>query len=139
VQFDTALNIAWLLLGLLAFGSTARTTFKRRHLQTSKSGWLHIIGVGLIVTALFPYISATDDVVRIEHFNAQHSRQHPSKQTNDDLLRLYETMDTPLIGRVAVVALIFLFISLVFIPVTRLIERITPLYFGRSPPSLATT
>ena len=139
MHFDSALNLAWILLGLLAFGRTARATFSRRHIETRKSRWLHIIGVGLIVAALFPYISATDDVLRIEHFKAQHNPAHPSKQTqNDDLMRLYEAIDTALVCRISEVALVFLFVSIVFIRTERLVERIAPLYAGRSPPSFAT-
>ncbi|MBV9303757.1 MAG: hypothetical protein JOY62_05235 [Acidobacteriaceae bacterium] len=135
MHFDSALNLAWLLLGLLAFGRTAATTFNRRRIDTRKSRWLHIIGVGLIVAALFPYISATDDVLRIEHFNAQHNPRHTNKQTaNDDLMRLYEAMDTALVSRICAVSLIFLFISLVFVPVVRAFDRIAPLCAGRSPP-----
>ena len=135
MQFDTALNVAWLLLGVLAFASTASATFSGRTVRTRKSRWLHIIGVGMIVTALFPYISATDDVLRIEHFNAQHSPGHSNKQSqNDDLLRLYEVIDTAVVCQVAQVALVLLFISVIFTPVARLIERSTPMYAGRSPP-----
>jgi hypothetical protein len=135
VHFDAALNLAWLLLGGLALARTVRVTWRQPDVTTPKSRWLHIVGVALIVAALFPYISATDDVLRIEHFKAQQDSRHSTKQTqNDDLMRLYETTDGPLVCRVCDVALVFFFISIVFTPVVRLIEPIVPLHAGRSPP-----
>lgn len=98
-----------------------------------------MVGVALIVVALFPYISATDDVLRIERFNAQHDSTNPHKQTpSDDLMRLYETMDSPLVCRISEIVLTFFFISVVFTPIRMLIDRIAPLQAGRSPP-LSTT
>ena len=133
MHFDATLNLIWVLLGLLALASTVRAS--RGH--TRQCRWLHIVGVALIVAALFPYISATDDVLSIEHFKAQHDSTHPGKNTqNDSLMRLYETMDTPLVCPVSDMALVLFFISIVFAPAIRLIERITPLHTGRSPPSL---
>ena len=138
MQFETALNLAWLLFGALALACTANATFRRKPDERRAPAWLHIVGVGLIIAALFPYISATDDVVRIEHFSSQHETHHSSKQNKtDNLVRLYETMDTPWICPVAEVALIFFFISLVFIPLARRIERVAPFEAGRSPPLAA--
>jgi hypothetical protein len=138
VQFETALNVAWLLLGALALACTAQAAFRRQTRERRAPAWLHIVGVGLIVAALFPYISATDDIVRIEHFSSQHLPHHSGKQNKTgDLIRLYETMDTPLICPVAEVALIFFFVSLLFTPLARRVERIAPFEAGRSPPLLA--
>lgn len=129
--------MAWLLLGLVALAFTAHAAFRRKPEEKRAPAWLHIVGVGLIVAALFPYISATDDVVRIEHFSSQHNPRHPQKQTKtDDLIRLYEAMDTPLACPVAEVCLILFFVSLVLAPLARLIERIAPFEAGRSPPPL---
>lgn len=139
MHFDTTLNLVWLVLGLLAFLGTTHATFRYSGVETRRSRWLHIVGVALIVAALFPYISATDDVLSIEHFQAQHDSQHPTKQhQNDNLIRLYETLDTPLVCAYCEVELTFLFVALVFTPVKRLIEGIAPFRAGRSPPFFAT-
>src|SRR5581483_3701098 len=109
--------------------------FRRSANSRRGPAWLHIVGVGLIVAALFPYISATDDVLRVEHFNAQHDQQHPSKQNRmNDLMRLYETMDSPLVCRTTEVVMTLFFVSAVFTPVLRAIDRIAPFEAGRSPP-----
>ncbi len=135
MYFETALNVVWLMLGLFALASTIRFALRPSTELKRAPAWLHIVGVGLIIAALFPYISATDDVVRIEHFNAQHDHGHPGKRShNDDLLRLYETMDTPLVCRAPEVAIQFYFVALTFTPVLHASDRIAPREAGRSPP-----
>ncbi len=139
MHFDTALNLAWLLLGLWALASTTRASLRRPACSAPK--WLHVVGVGLIVAALFPYISATDDILRIEYYAAQHDQQHhPGKQSqSEDLVRLYETMDSPLVCRTSEVVLTLSFEWLVFAPVLQHIDRNSPFIAGRSPPSLVNT
>ena len=88
MYFETSLNLVWLLLGLLALAGTIRSALKNVAVPRRAPAWLHVVGVALIVAALFPYISATDDILRIENLNAHH-RQHSGKQTRvDDLMRL---------------------------------------------------
>lgn len=138
MHFDTILNVVWLSLGLLAFASATRVALRRSAGKDSARAWLHVVGVALIVAALFPYISATDDVLRIEHFDAQHAQQHSHKPGhNDDLMRLYETLDSPLLCRACEIVFTFTFILFVILPVTRPVERIVPLAAGRSPPVTA--
>lgn len=147
MHFDTALNLVWLLLGLFASGSIFHAIFYRKDEEIRRSKRLHAVGLGLIVVALFPYISATDDVLRIQHFRSQsdvtlqQNKEHsstPSKGNSqtDDLMRLYEVMDTPLICRVCEISLTFVFIAFTFSPAIRLIDRPAPGCAGRSPPSL---
>jgi len=137
MHFEAALNVVWLLLGLCALASTARLAFRRRQASRA-SAWLHVVGVGLIVAALFPYISATDDVLRIENFTSQHDHHKPAKHSRiDDLMRLYETMDTPLVCHAPEIAITLLFFALVFIPVVLVTARIAPFAAGRSPPLLS--
>jgi hypothetical protein len=135
VQFETALNLTWLLLGVAALACTAQAAFRQRPEERHAPAWLHIVGVGLIIAALFPYISATDDIVRIEDLSSQHDSRHPGKHSNtDNLVRLYETMDTPWVCPVPAVVPIFFFVSFLFAPLATLIERIAPFEAGRSPP-----
>ena len=137
MHFETALNLVWLLLGLLALVSTIRAALRRPREARRGPAWLHIVGVGLIAAALFPYISATDDVLRIEHFNSQHDQRHSGKQSRtDNLIRLYEAMDAPLVCRVCDVAIVLFFVALVLTPSPSVYNRIAPLQAGRSPPFL---
>ena len=140
MQFDTALNLVWLVLGVFALASTLRA---RRQTSVFVRGpvWLHLCGVALIVAALFPYISATDDVLRIQRMDLQqtegHQHQSGNKGSSDALIRLYETMDTPVITVVTQVEFVLLFISLVVAPILRTVDRVTLLQGGRSPPLLS--
>jgi len=139
VQFDTALNLVWLGLGLVALASTARAVLRQTRRLEKPSPWLHIVGVALIVAALFPYISATDDLLRTEHFTAQHERGPAGKHTRmDNLIRLYEAMDNPLLSEAREIVLVFFFVSLIFTPAIRAANRMAPRLAGRSPPSLVT-
>jgi hypothetical protein len=140
VHFDTALNLIWFVFGVFALVATMRLKLRRGRTVKRASAWLHICGVALIVAALFPYISATDDVLRIQHMNLQqnsdHSRQNGKKAPGDALIRLYEVMDTPVVCAVRQISLTLFFISLVVTPVLRRVDRSTPFLAGRSPPLL---
>ena len=134
MRFDTALNVAWLLLSLLALCSIARATLRRR----GGASWLHVVGVALITAALFPYISATDDRVQFEQFHAQHDRHHPRQTPKSELVRLYEVMDAPLVCQTCEVAIVLCVVWLVYALVIRRVDRVIPLTTGRSPPALST-
>lgn len=147
MHFDTALNLIWALLGFLALGSVSHSNFYRTLDESHRSKRLHLIGLGLIVVALFPYVSATDDVLRIEHYRVQHETgvqdsAHPDTSTGsqaqlNDLMRLYEAMDSPLMCRVAEIAFVLAFLALVFSAATRPTYRSAPGCSGRSPPLCA--
>jgi hypothetical protein len=139
VQFDTALNVVWLALGVIALATTMRAALCRYPRQKASAARPHIVGVALIVATLFPYISATDDVLRAQHFSAQHARDHAGKHNRiDNLMRLYEAMDNPLVAEARKIVLVFFFVFLICTPVIGTINRSVPLQAGRSPPSLAT-
>lgn len=138
MHFEAALNVVWLALGFLALASTARLALRDNNSPKRARPWLHIVGVGLIVAALFPYISATDDILRLEQFNSQHQHHDTGKHSRtDNLIRLYVTVDTPLVCHVSEVGVTFSFVSLVPTPVVQAMDRVSPLQSGRSPPSFA--
>jgi hypothetical protein len=130
VHFDTALNLVWFALGIFACASAVRVT--RRY------GGFRIAGTALVVAALlFPYVSATDDVLRIEHLRGKTSHSSSSHRTpNDDLIRLYQTMDTPLVAAVLSVFCTLFFVLLIGTSAARRIDRGAPFESGRSPPRL---
>lgn len=138
MQFETALNLAWIVLGLIALGCTANSVLRGSDLRRGRAAWLHLVGVGLIIAALFPYISATDDVVRIEHFRAEQRSHAPSRPTKtDNLVRLYEALDTPSICAAVEIAYTPHFVKLVAAAPVQPADRIAPSEAGRSPPFLA--
>ena len=130
MHLDTALNLVWFTLGFFACAGAIRAT--------RRSGGFRVAGTALVVAGLlFPYISATDDVVRIAHLQGQSSQSSPSPRgPNDDLIRLYQAMDTPLVVAVLRVSLTLFFVLLVFAFVVRRIDRNAPFESGRSPPWL---
>jgi hypothetical protein len=109
----------------------------RSEKESGKSRWLLLVGVALIVAALFPYVSATDDVLRINRFSTEHTQPDGTKRHNkaDDLVRLFETLDTPLVCRIASVSLIFVFVAFVAVYLESGIDRSIPLTSVRSPPA----
>ena len=137
MQFDTALNLLWVLLGVVALTSTIRAS-TRGSAPNRSAACLHVVGVALIVAALFPYISATDDLVRSENLSTQQDRDHsPGKKTpNDNLIRLYETLDSPLACQSCILVMTFFALWIVFLPVVKRDHRVTPACAARSPPAL---
>jgi hypothetical protein len=143
VAFETALNFVWLALGVFAFCSTLRA----RRTSTGAHGpaWLHVCGVALIIAALFPYVSATDDVLRIQHLQLESgktssqahkpgSHENGQDKAPDTLIRLYEIMDAPVIGTVQSVNFSFTFVALVVTPALQAVSRYITFRGGRSPP-----
>jgi hypothetical protein len=131
VGFDAILNTAWVLLGFAAL-----VAMLCRALQ-GRSPALCCIGVGLIIAALFPVISATDDVIRIQHLDESHrhgSDTNSHKRTNDSLIRLYEAMESPLAVTPIRIAFSLCFVFLIM-PLCEAYARLrTIAQSGRSPP-----
>lgn len=137
MTFDTALNALWVLLGAIALVWTLRARYRSGPHKSVGATSLHVVRLALVLAALFPYVSATDDVVRIQSFDQQHDQSHPARQNqNQNLIRLYETMDTPLVCRVQEITFVLFFVALVITPVAKQSSRSEPAESGRSPPAL---
>ncbi len=99
------------------------------------SKWLRLVGVASIVIAVFPYISASDDLVRISNARPQTEQQSStSHNPASDLLRLYEVIDTPLIGHVCSLVVTFIFLCIVVVAEKAALGRSAPKPSGRGPP-----
>jgi Ca2+/H+ antiporter len=141
LHLDTALNLFWLLLGIAALAGTLRVHRQKQVVHGTRGPvWLHVCGVALIVAALFPFISATDDVLRIERLRVQHEAQHQQdsgkKTPSENLIRLYETLDAPMICAVSQISVILSFVYFVFFAVAKQEDRSVPQITGRSPPAV---
>ena len=134
MSFESLLNFVWVLLGVLALASTLHFTYHKPKLAGRTPARLHIVGVGLIVAALFPYISATDDVLRIEHFSEQQKQGAPQQSHSNELMRLYQTVDSPLVGAPSETRLTLFFVMLMASLVVSYLDRSAPSASGRSPP-----
>ena len=143
MQFDTALNLVWLVFCVFALAGTLRARRSRGSQAVRTPAWLHVCGVALISTALFPYISATDDVLRIQHMDQCQSDHHDNNTSkngpNDTLIRLYETMDTPVVCTVKQISFVLVFVSMVLVVCRNAVNRAAPLASGRAPPCFPAT
>jgi hypothetical protein len=134
VGFETILNAVWLALGALALIVMLSRARKDR------SPLLCCIGVGLVITTLFPVISASDDVIRIQHLEKAHNaRRNPSdpdsrKRTNDNLIRLYEAMESPLAVTPLRISFTLCFAFLIVPLCSAYARQRTIAQGGRSPP-----
>jgi hypothetical protein len=139
VELDLILNTIWALLGAMALTAVSLVYARKRCLRPFRSRVLHVIGTALVVTALFPYISATDDVVQIEHVRAdagQHGKESSGPHHHgNDLWRLYDANDHSIAQSGFYIAPSFAFVSVVVTTVVCLTETSVPQAAGRSPPS----
>jgi FtsH-binding integral membrane protein len=139
VHVYATLNLTWLVLGLVAAVGTFRFVFRRDCGQHSHR-WASVVIVAVIVAALFPYISATDDALRLSDLTAdsQQGQSPDSKVHGHDGLRLlYETMDSPLPPYGCELIVVFLFSALVAIYLCSASESVSAWHVGRAPPSPA--
>lgn len=138
MELDLFLNTVWALLGAIALAAVSLADARERCLRPFRSRILHVVGTALVVTALFPYISATDDVVQIEHVRAdagRHGKQSSGQHHNgNDLWRLYDANDHSVAQSYSYVAPSFAFVSLIATPVISFTETSVPQAAGRSPP-----
>lgn len=123
-----------MVLGLVALLGSIHAVFLRKEDERDARRWLLVVGVGLIVAALFPYISATDDVLRIDHDQTQRSHDAGQKHQTDNLMRLYETMDTSVVCRIQPLILTLVFAAFITVVFTRSVVLVAPATAGRSPP-----
>jgi hypothetical protein len=129
------LNLAWVCLGFAALGITIHASLRTNE-RFGRRRWLLVVGVALIVAALFPYISASDDMLRIARLEAHHDKSGGTTKhgKTDDLMRLYEAMDTPLVCRIASITFTLFLIGFIFFIPEAGIDRNSPRKAGRSPP-----
>ena len=134
--------MVWLLLGLLAMGLAARLLSSPDRQTSFASRCFHFIRIALVIVALFPFISASDDVLRMQHYSSQPDSQ--SQGTHDQgkhrgLIALYEAMDSPLLTGTLEVTLTLWAVWTLESLFSELTSRCTPLRAGRSPPSFSAT
>jgi hypothetical protein len=96
---------------------------------------IEAVGVASIVVALFPFISATDDVLRIQQYTAQTETGQSPNGHHNNLLRLFETADHSLVTRGAPVGLTLVFLELIVLIPCSCATQVVPRSAGRSPPS----
>lgn len=141
MPLDTTLNIAWIFLGLIALGTLTFIEYLNWGIRSFRARLWHFVLVGLVLIALFPYISATDDTLQVNRLNSKlsHQHEHPQRTVHEqgiDLLRLYETLDHSLVSQIWTVSVTFVLFSFVIRPRFQTLARSIPYRAGRSPPPL---
>ena len=130
---ESTLNAVWLFLGILAVATAIAAARVRGAAPHRKR--LQILCVAVIVAALFPYISASDDSLRVHHFSSEKHQQQTGKHSaSDNLLRLYEVMDAALAVAVYKLVLTLFWLAFTVLALRPVLELSVPLPAGRSPP-----
>lgn len=136
VPFESTLNILWVTLGVAAVCAAWRAAYLRAASNRPKR--FQVLCVVLVVAALFPFISSTDDIVRLQELRTQQQQSGPADgRAHDNLVRLYEAMDAPIAGEFHRLVVTFSSVPLVSEPVQAVRDRAIPHTAGRSPPTLS--
>src|ERR1022692_2849532 len=104
-----------------------------------RSPVLCCVVAGIIFTTLFPVISASDDVIRIQHLDGSHGSQRgretdSHRSTNDNLIRLFEAMESPLAATPVRILFTLIFAFLTVRLCNSYARQCTIAQSGRSPP-----
>lgn len=139
MHFDAALNVVWLVLGMGAFALALRASCR---LQSGRKALplAQFAGVIALAGTLFPYVSATDDLICIEAVSSltEHAAEHGSgcsRATTSGLLNLLQAQDSFVVGRAVGPSAALIVVGVVDLPVFRSFSRQRAATAGRSPPA----
>lgn len=146
MTFDTALNLVWAVVGAVALGALAA-----RDLRCRVPLWercRRALAVFIACVALFPCVSASDDLVRFERLqvSAQTARAVASplpekrgEKPSFYLARLLESLENFQISTARRFLVTLCFLALVGAFSHQSVERPLPCPLGRSPPRFASS
>lgn len=141
MTFDTALNLTWALVGAVALAALAIGDARRRIPLSDRCR--RALAVFVASVALFPCVSASDDMVRFERLQlssptgGQVVGTPPEKRGQKPTLylaRLLESLENFRISPACRSLLILCFLALVRVFSRQCVERPRPCPLGRSPP-----
>ncbi|HEV2349966.1 MAG TPA: hypothetical protein VG028_09005 [Terriglobia bacterium] len=145
MQFETALNLVWAVVGVAAL-AVAGISEVRRRAATLRSRCRRVIAVLVATVALFPCISASDDLVCLETLQpgtaARAEYAGPQSSIPRSAPRIYLALRLEVIGNfqisVARSFLTTLFASSTVAPAAvQCSDRPLPSHPGRAPPRLS--
>jgi hypothetical protein len=142
VTFDTALNVLWCAIGVVALLSLFLS--ERRKGPGNETGrWHRVVAVLLTTVSLFPCVSATDDEFCFSLLQTSYGKhggvggplpEDTKDQVGQCLARVLESLDHYQVSSTYSFAVTFWFIGLVLLA-TKLVSVRDLLYrAGRSPP-----
>ena len=144
MTFDTALNLVWVLVGTAALGALAARDVCRRVPLWNRCR--RALAVGIACVALFPCVSASDDLVQFERLKASSLRGDQGidafsvKRVEKPALylaRLLESLENFQISSAHRLLFTPRLLALVGTFSNQGVERPLPSRLGRSPPALA--
>jgi hypothetical protein len=142
VTVDYLLNLIWLCLGVVAIFATRGSMPVG---ETTRFRTFRFVSVVLVLSALFPYISALDDTLQLAQLghtpgvSSWTQRRAPDGHHANDLVWLFESMGDSVLAPAPAIAPRFNYLKLVSVPEFTELGRPSPPSLGRSPPRLGLT
>lgn len=141
MTLDAALNLIWVGIGVSALGLLARSEFRNIHARTARL--YRFASVLLVVLALFPCVSASDDffcLSLLETHPAQHGGMGSPlpEDTHDSiyLTRVFGALDQVRPAAFFSLALALSFVTVVFVRPRVAASHTILSRTGRAPPSV---
>jgi hypothetical protein len=141
---NSLLNLAWLALCIAAFTWFLLST-KRRGVSSRRLVLGRGLALALALISLFPYVSASDDSVRLALLNAQASAnnsgrsawsaRHASTEMLAILVGLLEVLESAQVSAVLALAVALCVFSLALAVPPDSLDRFLPSCAGRAPPA----
>ncbi|MGA7413827.1 MAG: hypothetical protein WBW33_25350 [Bryobacteraceae bacterium] len=137
---DFCLNLIWLCFGAVALCATRGS---RPIGESKRFRSFRFISVVLVISALFPYVSALDDTLQLAQLGpAAGARTWTQRRASDthqanELVWLFESMGDSVLAPAPAILPRFSYFKLVNIPDFNELGRPSPPSLGRSPPRSA--
>lgn len=144
MTFDAALNLLWALMGVGALGALVIRDARRQAPLGARCR--SALAVFIASVALFPCVSASDDLVRFDRLQVSLPATNPVASPLPEkrgprpalyLARLLESLENFQISATCRFLITLYFLALVGAFSHRGVERPLPCPFGRSPPRFA--
>lgn len=143
MTLDTALNLAWLSVGVVALVLLSFLERRRFRRSTLRARYLRFTAVFIVTVALFPSVSSSDDLFSFSLINS-HLGKHggfgstipedSKEKAGMQLFRLLESLNHYQVSHVYTLLVTLCCIVLVLMPRRQVFTRIVPCLSGRAPP-----
>jgi hypothetical protein len=143
ITVDTALNLIWLGVGVLALGLLAFLEPRWFPRSTRRARSIRFTAVFIVAVALFPSVSSSDDLFSFSLLNShlgKHGRfgntvpEDSKEKAGMQLFRLLETLNHVQISAVYTPSLALCCVAVIFTPRREVVTRTVLCRAGRSPP-----
>jgi len=143
MTLDTALNLVWLGVGLVALALLSLLELRRFRRSTLRARCLRLTAVLIVTVAIFPSVSSSDDLFSFSLINS-HLGKHggfgssipedSKEKAGMQLFRLLETLNHFEIAHVYTLSLVLCCVTFVFTLRREVFTRVVLCRPGRAPP-----